>query len=204
MFRLKDGRFEQIGQAWLKHGFTALAGSVCGTCTLTPNGSSSGRQLLRSVQQDAQRRPEPGSARRKTSTRTPASFSFRIRGDDDRATRSSSACRSTTPIWTQALNAGALYVVEGQYVTHDDAAAQNHPNNASYRPVTVTAVSGIFSLSLTGTTVREKAGIQAWKATDPSVTRSNRRCGRWPVHRLGEGDVVGWRPCITTSTRCRT
>src|SRR5690606_23493962 len=32
MYRLHDGRIEQIGQAWLKHGLCALQNWMCGTC----------------------------------------------------------------------------------------------------------------------------------------------------------------------------
>ena len=32
MYRLKDGKFEQIGLSWLKHGFTALTENLCGRC----------------------------------------------------------------------------------------------------------------------------------------------------------------------------
>ncbi|HJQ98207.1 MAG TPA: hypothetical protein VJ826_07810, partial [Candidatus Polarisedimenticolaceae bacterium] len=38
MFRLKDGRFEQVGQGWLKHAFLAENGPYCnGSCS--PSGS---------------------------------------------------------------------------------------------------------------------------------------------------------------------
>jgi hypothetical protein len=36
------GKFEQVGQGFVKHGFTALAGNVCATC---PPGSTSGDHL---------------------------------------------------------------------------------------------------------------------------------------------------------------
>ena len=43
MYRLKQGRFEHIGQAWLKHGFTALQGTVCSnSCNSAPNGQHLG------------------------------------------------------------------------------------------------------------------------------------------------------------------
>ena len=41
-YRLKDGRFEQIGQSWLKHGFSSTNSGTCGTCIQPPMG---GQQL---------------------------------------------------------------------------------------------------------------------------------------------------------------
>src|SRR5262249_51852561 len=33
LFDLKNGRFQQIGQSWIKHGFGVVPESFCGTCT---------------------------------------------------------------------------------------------------------------------------------------------------------------------------
>jgi hypothetical protein len=171
MFRLKDGRFEQIGQSWLKHGFTALAGSVCGTCTPPPNGSHLGVNCS-----DPYSKTLNGDQTRLGPKENVDPSTGVFLYPDARETTTGNSIFKRLQVHNTdldpALNAGALYWVEGQYVTHDDATAQNQPNNASYRQVTVGAISGIFSIALTGTTVRENAGIQAWKATDPSVTET--------------------------------
>src|ERR1051326_6481403 len=40
MYRLMNGRFEQIGQSWAKHGFGSDNGAFCGPCTTPPGGFS--------------------------------------------------------------------------------------------------------------------------------------------------------------------
>lgn len=169
MYRLKNGRFEQIGQSWLKHAFTALQQNVCGTCVSAPNGThlgvncsdpySSGLNGSQSrLGPKADVNPDTGvylypDAR--IGTTGDAIFKrLQVRNVD----------------LDPAQNAGALYFVEGQYVTPDDAKAKNQANNASYRPATVGASP--FNLTLTGSTVRGKMAIQAWKASDPTVTET--------------------------------
>src|SRR5262245_35970076 len=39
VYKLKNGRFEQLGMSWLKHGFTALTDNLCG-CGCSGQGGS--------------------------------------------------------------------------------------------------------------------------------------------------------------------
>jgi hypothetical protein len=73
-----------------------------------------------------------------------------------------------------SLNAGATYLVEGQYIHAGDAARGNDDNNASWRAVTVgTLSSGAYTLTPTGATVQQKPAIDAWRAADSAVSLVN-------------------------------
>lgn len=169
LFRLKNGRFEQIGQSWLKHGFLATNENLCGVCPtpfpdsqLHPGCSDpysaglNGNQSLlgpRSVV-NASTGYFPGPP---SPPNMPTVIERRLQVHD----------ADLDP----AVNAGALYFGEGHYVAADDAAAGNDNNNASYRRITIGTQGGPtnYSLVLTDSTQQQKPAIQAWQDTDASV-----------------------------------
>jgi hypothetical protein len=172
MFRLKSGRFEHIGQSWLKHGFTALQGNVCSSsCESAPDGTHLGVNCsdpYSSGLNGQQNRLGPKFEVNASSGVYPYPPTNGSATGDAIYKRLQVHNADLDP----ALNAGALYFVEGQYVNHDDATAGNNTNNGSYRRITVSGSAGVFDIALADTTQRQKSGIEAWKATDPSVTET--------------------------------
>lgn len=172
MFRLEDGRFEQIGQSWLMHTYAALQGSVCSTsclpapdvthlgvsCSDAHTAASAGEQVNMGPKSDVN--PYTGV------------FPFPPTNQHQTGDAIYKRLQVHDADLDPTLHAGALYFVESQHVSHDDASGGGGGNNASYRPVTVSAVGGVFDFALTGATERGKAGIEAWKASDPAVAES--------------------------------
>ncbi len=166
LYRLSNGRFEQIGQSWLKHGFLALSGNVCDNCTgsggsvLNPgcsdpygsglNGSQGGLGPKFEVNASTGVFPYPFS---------------------NPAGSTGNSIFKRLQFAEADIVAGALFFVEAHYVTADDALAGNKNNNASHRAINFSgSVGSGFSGSLSGSTVREQSAIFAWEANDPSVT----------------------------------
>ena len=170
MYRLKGGRFEQIGLGWGKHGFTALQGTLCGSCQASSTGTYLGIGCS-----------DPYSSGLNGSqgglgTRTEVNASTGIfPGTPNAGMPSAPAtygrrCIAKANDLNPALNAGATYFAEGHYIHPQDAAAGTDDNNASYRAFTVGALSsGAYTLTLTGATIQQKAAIEAWRAADAGV-----------------------------------
>jgi hypothetical protein len=178
MYRMSGGssnteRFEQIGQSWLKHAFTALTGNVCGfVCNGTGGsqlGSGCSDPYSASLNYEQARlgsrawvNPFTGVYPRGDSATNPNSHTGHTH-----STTSHRVLVAVSDLST-ATNVGATYFAEGQYVTpHENVWCQaNHGecnmfNNISYRRFNVTGTTG-FSFSAVGATVRESAAINAW------------------------------------------
>ena len=166
-----DERFEQIGQSWMKHAFTALEGGVCGTCNTSgcitgthlcpgcsdPYGSSLNASQT-GIGSRAWLNPFTGVFPSTANNHTGHSHT----GTSHRLTVASSDLNP-------AQNSGATYFAEGQYLTpHEYAWCQSHPgqcnmyNNASYRRFNVSGSGDSYSFSPVGSTVRMQPAIMAW------------------------------------------
>ncbi|MCI0364308.1 MAG: dockerin type I domain-containing protein [Phycisphaerales bacterium] len=174
VFKVKDGRIEQLGVNWLKHGFTALSGNICGcwggagSCQ-GPSGSVLGVGCS-----------DPYTASRNASQsnlgprwRVNADTGFFPTGPapNGGSVPASWSCagsnlgrlirvRSTD---LEASSATVQFYGEAQYVAQDDAIANNQNNNTSYRRLAMSGGPNNFTGTLTGITQREQAGIRAWK-----------------------------------------
>jgi hypothetical protein len=185
LYRVKGGRIEQVGISWLKHGFTALTGSVCNSCNNPGTGSLLGVGCSDPYSSGLNGNYGNLGPRFEVNPFTgyfPYPFTMNPSGSTTTRGRIQVASADVDP----ALNAGATYFVEGHYVTPDDAAAGNHFNNASYRRVTI-ANDANRTMTLQDNTVREAHAIAAWRQVDSGVSLRN-------VDVPGEGRfVVGYR-----------
>ncbi len=175
IYRLKNGRFEQIGQSWLKHGFAALAFDSCNFGCVNPGTF----QLLGVGCSD----PYSGSLNGSQENLGPRSevnaftgfFPYPPNLDPPASAITGRRMQAYVRDLDPAQQGGGQYFVEAQYVTADEALAGNHYNNASYRPINVSfnVFFNFWTINLTNTTRRTLPAIRAWKANEPSVVETN-------------------------------
>jgi hypothetical protein len=167
VFRLENGRFEQIGQSWVKHAVFAVSGDLCSPNCLGTNGDHLGVNCsdpYSAFHNGSQTELGPKSEVNPATGVHPHPFTSRGVVGDALFKRVQVHDADLDP----ALHPGAKYFLEGQYLSQDEAAAGNGHDSVGYRRATVFESSG-FDLMLTGTTQREKPGIAAWLANDAAV-----------------------------------
>ncbi|HKQ63257.1 MAG TPA: hypothetical protein VJS92_18355 [Candidatus Polarisedimenticolaceae bacterium] len=169
MFRLKDGRFEQIGQSWLKHGFFALSDELCSTDCHETNGEHLGVNCADPYEAGLNGY-QPGLGPKFEVDASQGAFLYPFTGLGQAGNAIFKRLQVHDADLAPALNAGAVYFVEGQYVTADDAQANNDDNNASHREVAISEpVIGSYAATLVGPTQITEPAIHAWQVRDPGV-----------------------------------
>jgi hypothetical protein len=166
MFRLLDGKFEHIGQSWLKHSFCAVSEPTCGPCQATPcsslgiwcadtywatlnDGQDGGPKSLINPQGLGNNGTHTGHAYPDPTGPLAIAGRLQIKDAD--------------------ITAGGQNFAEIQYVTHDEDFEDRH-NNASWREVNLNLTS-ITGVQPGQASVRwQQPGIFAWKENDPAVT----------------------------------
>ena len=170
IYRAKDGRFEQIGMSWLKHGFLALTGNVCCSCQNPGSGSLLGVGCS-DPYSSSLNGSQTGLGPRSEVNAWTGDFSYPFGSQGQTGNAIYKRIQVHNDDVNPSLNSGATYYGEGQYVSPDDSAGGNQLNNVSYRRLNVGNQSGGgWNLSLTGSTQRQIPAIQVWKELHPDVT----------------------------------
>jgi hypothetical protein len=164
-----SGRFEQIGQSWLKHGFFALSQSLCSPCNDSTNGSQLGVGC--SDPYSASLNGEQGRLGPRSHVNASTGFypwPFTNPGAGYMVPPAAEAVFGRRLVvrnddLNPALNAGARYFAEAQYVTGDEPAWGNNHNNVSYRRANVTGSGTNFNIAFAAPTVRQNPAVYAWR-----------------------------------------
>jgi hypothetical protein len=173
LYRLQNGRFVQIGQAWAAHLLAgAVQQSLCGTCTpwgdlsrLGAGCSSADSAAAMGVQANYGAKSEINAA------------AGAIAWPRINSGSGSGAAFKRLQVDIADLQPGPLYFVSAMVVASDDGRSNNELNNQSYRMVNVNFAAPSMPLSVTRTTVRGAPALQAWhdnangpNEPDPSIT----------------------------------
>ena len=192
MFRLKDDKFEHIGMSWVKHGFYAVSQSLCGPCNDPTDGSELGAGCsdpysasLNGVQTNM--------SPRATVNAYTGYFPYPWSGWTGPPPESGIERRLQVHFadLDPALNEGALFFVQGNYVMAQEARVETHDNNVSYREAHLQeCLPGdevTFKECLPGNegfkvrpvasaaTQRAQPAVRAWQDYDPQVVETDLR-----------------------------
>ena len=190
------GTLEQLGQSWLKHGFTALTQNICG-CGCASPGTGTFLGVGCSDPYTATRNGGQGNAGPKWQVNANAGY-FPLGGPANPSWTGSTARRlRVRSSDIETTTATVRFFAECMYVSQDDAAFGNKNNNASHREVFFNGGPTDWSYVLSGAAItqREKPGIMAWKAIDPAVTVTNVVTPETPI---GAISGAAWPSCCTT------
>lgn len=170
LYRLMDGRFEQVGMSWAKHGWAAAQGNACGFgCTPYIDNTRLGVGCSDTYSAGANAQQSTLGPRDEinpwTGSYTYAGSHFATSQPPHTAISHRLQLRDAD--LDPALNPGAQYFCETYILGHDDA---NHLNSAAFEPVTISgAPGGTWSFDLSATASTNGPAILAWSGASRTI-----------------------------------
>ncbi len=178
MYRLKNGRFEQLGQSFLKNAFQSL-NSPCVDCVQPPMGGAQLGVGCSDVYGAGYNGSQGNLGRRSTCNATTGVFSWPPPPEPGNVI--GQRLQVFTADIDPALNPGALYFGEGHFVTADDAQwthngapATNGLNNAAYQRLAFSSTTA--APAIVGPPRPLLPAIFAWQEVDPVVSITPADC----------------------------
>jgi hypothetical protein len=169
-YRLESGgvaRFEQVGQAWIKHGFFALSQNLCCTGCQTTDGSHLGVHCS-DPYTSARNGDQTNMGPKWQVNAHTGTFPYPTANPSYSGTVARRLQVKIADL--EATNGSSIrYFASAQYVSPDDAAAGNQNNNESWREVSVTGSGTAWNFAFIASVTRGQYGLGAWKAVDSSV-----------------------------------
>jgi hypothetical protein len=153
-YRLANGRLERIGQSWVKTACCAFQGSGCGVGCTPGSGLGVG---CRDAYGAGWNQSQPALGPRSGINAWTGAFAPIPGGGTGNVINRRLQIAEAD---MGGIFPGALYFVEGMYVSTGDAQGGNRNNNASYQRVNI---SGSYVMGLTGSINRMVPAIQAWR-----------------------------------------
>jgi len=174
LYRLKNGRFEQLGQSFLKNSFQSLNSPGCAPiCVQPPMGGAQLGVGCSDVYGAGYNGSQGNLSPRSTCNATTGVYPWPPPGDPGNVI--GQRLQVYTNDINPTLNLGAIYIGEAHYVTRDDAQwthagapSTNGLNNASYQQISITSTTS--APTIVGPPHPMVPAIQAWKDLDPSVS----------------------------------
>ncbi len=195
-------RFEQIGQSWLKHAFTALTQNACGFGCNGVGGPHLGVGCSDPYSSSLNGSQSRLGSRAWVNPFTGAYPSNSCNHGSHSHTDTTHRLIVDSSDFDFAPSEMTTYYAEAQYVTpHEYAWCQSHPgecnmyNNASYRRFNVSGTAPNFTFSPVGSTVRMAPALTAWTgATINMIEPAPGVDGRaYVAYRVRLTDSVTWQ-----------
>ena len=169
LYRLKDNRMEQIGQAWLKHGFTALQQNACDCgCVSSGTGTRLGVGCS-DPYSSGLNGSQSGMGPKFEVNAATGEFNWPPSQFNNTGNQIYKRLQAAISDIDPNQDGGGMYFVEGQYIAPDDIADGNGGNNTSYRRATISGSGSAWSMQLQDSTVREKPAVRAWADLNSDV-----------------------------------